>query len=375
MLVVQENIKIIELDPQIVNVEKSSIHLTRAERENLLNKLSESQRNVLREFKKYNMNSALLTNFNSDGNEWNLIEERINYNFDRSRPANSSLHCACGRGVKYLYICKSNKDGKTKGFGIDHLTQEAGISKEIVAQVRVEKHKIDRGMDEILRQIEKGIHFPKDKYDYLVSNDTLKKIFSKNEIKYLAKFYLEDLPIYIQDYRKMGNQIKSIKEEEHQKWLNTPEGQEFTRKQREDMKKRILEWEEIIDNRNTRSEEPEENPYWKQSEVAKGDINIKEAKKVFDEVFSKHGDVLDKYDLSNEKNVDTFIIKFMFNSGDSVPGRKIIPRYTVLSILRGLSKKFGYDFDNLDEHYEKLFQILSSENLIKKNRDIWISNY
>lgn len=144
-------------------------YLTQEQRRQYFVGLNKKQKETLEKYKKYRFNSELLTEFNQDGVDWKFQYAEIDEKFNIHNPQDSYLTCECGRHVKYLYICEASNDEK-KGFGCNHLEQEAGIPHRVVAQVNKLEHDIDRGTDEILSLYYDGYRFPRDMYEYAVNH-------------------------------------------------------------------------------------------------------------------------------------------------------------------------------------------------------------
>lgn len=224
---------------------KKAIHLTSKERQIYLALLSPEQRKTLNEYRKYKYNSEVLTEFSQSGGDWKFLEMQINYNYDPSHPQDSTLKCSCGKGVKYLYYCQSNITGEVLGFGSEHLKQEAGISNAIVREILNGQHKIDRGLDEILYWYARGYTFPKLMYEFIQEfayDFEIDEYFKAKDLKFLAAFEEQNLPIYNRDYKKLEKLVQDVNSrksrEEYERKL---EEEEKLRKEREERERQERE--------------------------------------------------------------------------------------------------------------------------------------
>ncbi len=237
---------------------KKAIHLTSKERQIYLALLSPEQRKTLNEYRKYKYNSEVLTEFSQSGGDWKFLEMQINYNYDPSHPQDSTLKCSCGKGVKYLYYCQSNITGEVLGFGSEHLKQEAGISNAVVREILNGQHKIDRGLDEILYWYARGYTFPKLMYEFIQEfafDYEVEEYFKAKDLKFLAAFEEQNLPIYNRDYKKLEKLVQDVnsrksreeyerkleEEEKLRKEREEKERQEREKRKREEEKRRVEE--------------------------------------------------------------------------------------------------------------------------------------
>ncbi|WP_334333339.1 hypothetical protein [Companilactobacillus sp. HBUAS59544] len=353
-------------------------HLNRSERKSIINKLSRSQLQTIEQYKQYKFNSMLLNDFNETGTEWQFREEQVNPNFDKSNPKESSLHCSCGRGVKYLYICQSKENNRTQGFGIEHLKQEAGIGEDILRDIKKGKHKIDRGLDEILIRFQWGETFPSQNYQLLKEQNTLESLFSKNKLVYLQEFCRESLPIYLKDELTINKAAKQLLEEQKQierkKWLRTPAGIKFTQEQellaeqeklqaeREDL------WKNNSVNQSPSSQSPNNNPSPKETV-------IKNARITFKQVFSRHQNIAELYGIESSSDLDVLIINSIFGNGFITRGKAVIPKETVFISITMLNKKFNLEISDLENRLNEIYAILEHEQLIIDKRGMKLAAY
>ena len=259
---------------------KKTIHLTSKERQIYLALLSPEQRKTLNEYRKYKYNSEVLTEFSQSGGDWKFLEMQINYNYDPSHPQDSTLKCSCGKGVKYLYYCQSNITGEVLGFGSEHLKQEAGISNAVVREILNGQHKIDRGLDEILYWYARGYTFPKLMYEFIqefAHDSEIDEYFKANDLKFLAAFEEQNLPIYNRDYKKLEKLVQDVNSrksrEEYERKL---EEEEKLRKEREEKERQEREKREREEAERRAEEERKAK-----LEKAKKEAEIKKLKAKF----------------------------------------------------------------------------------------------
>ncbi|MQS76239.1 hypothetical protein FHL06_07545 [Lactobacillus halodurans] len=372
-----------------INTDYSYGHLTKVQRAEIIKKLTESQKQTIEQYKRYKVNSMLLNQFNKTGTEWKFLEEKINWNFNQSNPNESNLHCSCGRGVKYLYVCKSKNNQEIKCFGKNHLEQEAGIGSNVLQDIRKEKHKIDRGLDEILIRVDGDVFFPTEPYEFLKKNRMLDILFSKERMEYLKEFSREGLPIYREDENKMIKEfnriLEKVKEQKHQKWLKTTEGIQYLKEQV--IKKKYNEEQEIIRIErqkiwlNNNDWFNEQKKFERKSDNKETTIftlkkrTIDNAKVTFNQVLIHHNDVTEKYCIESNCDMDALIINGMFDGGSVTNGKTIIPQETVIRLLKMLNKKFEYDINGLEKRVDEIYGILEHEGIIKKSKNRFIANY
>ena len=124
------------------------------------------------------------------------------------------------------------------GFGSEHLKQEAGISNAVVREILNGQHRIDRGLDEILYWYARGYTFPKLMYEFVqefAHDYEVDEYFKAKDLKFLAAFEEQNLPIYNRDYKKLEKLVQDVNSrknrEEYERKL---EEEEKLRKEREE---------------------------------------------------------------------------------------------------------------------------------------------
>lgn len=282
---------------------KKAIHLTAKERQIYLALLSPEQRKTLNEYRKYKYNSEVLTEFSQSGGDWKFLEMQINYNYDPSHPQDSTLKCSCGKGVKYLYYCQSNITDEVLGFGSEHLKQEAGISNAVVREILNGQHRIDRGLDEILYWYARGYTFPKLMYEFIqefAHDYEVDEYFKAKDLKFLAAFEEQNLPIYNRDYKKLEKLVQDVNSrksrEEYERKLEEEEKlrQEREKKERQEREKREREEAE------RRAEEERKAKL----EKAKKEAEIKRLKEKFKYYLDEQANWEEKYQAKLEEKAN-----------------------------------------------------------------------
>lgn len=182
-----------------------AIDLTTEQRQAIWQKLTPLQKETLQEFKKYQMQSLFLTeNFLKD-NEWQFADFKENplYPYDEE----NKLFCRCGRELKYQFVLVSKQTGEKLALGSTHFAQHIGVDPKIAQQIQTGTHRLDRGVDLVLAQVDKGLHFPQRYYNHF-TNRGLKSNCSATFLKRLAAFAKADLPLYDEDSRELLSQLK-----------------------------------------------------------------------------------------------------------------------------------------------------------------------
>lgn len=191
---------------------KNLEYLTKEERQQYLSELTNSQKATIEKYKRYKINSALLTSVNQKGVYWQLIKQEVYPLYDIHNPMASPLVCTCGKHVKYLFTCKASDDGHIQKFGKNHLEQEADIPPKVISQVNKINHTIDRGTDYLLSSYHQRMRFPIDKWNYIQDNELTQEINPK-KMEMLQEFRKNDLPLYPEDEAILDNLVNEDKAE------------------------------------------------------------------------------------------------------------------------------------------------------------------
>ena len=402
---------------------KKAIHLTSKERQIYLALLSPEQRKTLNEYRKYKYNSEVLTEFSQSGGDWKFLEMQINYNYDPSHPQDSTLKCSCGKGVKYLYYCQSNITGEVLGFGSEHLKQEAGISNAVVREILNGQHKIDRGLDEILYWYARGYTFPKLMYEFIQEfafDYEVEEYFKAKDLKFLAAFEEQNLPIYNRDYKKLGKLVQDVnsrksreeyerkleEEEKLRKEREEKERQEREKRKREEEKRRAEEerkakleqakkeakikklkakfkyyldeqasWEEK--HQANLEEKANQIDSSKRKQTLRKDFSglankrkevTRRARLLFDKLFDK--ETSEMYALDPDDYGLILVLYGILGQGKTKANESVNIANVAVGFVERLSKKFEYPVRQTDQElyqlYDKLVGILLSKGVIRR---------
>ena len=402
---------------------KKAIHLTSKERQIYLALLSPEQRKTLNEYRKYKYNSEVLTEFSQSGGDWKFLEMQINYNYDPSHPQDSTLKCSCGKGVKYLYYCQSNITGEVLGFGSEHLKQEAGISNAVVREILNGQHKIDRGLDEILYWYARGYTFPKLMYEFVQEfayDCEVDEYFKAKDLKFLAAFEEQNLPIYNRDYKKLEKLVQDVNSrkssEEYERKLEEEEKlrKEREEKERQERKKREQEEAErrAEEERKARIEKAkkeakikrlkekfkyylDEQANWeekhqtkleekanqidssKRKQTLRKDFSglankrkevTRRARLLFDKLFDK--ETSEMYALDPDDYGLILVLYGILGQGKTKANESVNIANVAVGFVTRLAKKFEYPVEQTDQElyqlYDKLVGILLSKGVIRR---------
>ncbi|MBD8087290.1 hypothetical protein HUK49_04880 [Limosilactobacillus sp. c11Ua_112_M] len=308
-------------------------HLTENQRQKIFNQLTPEQKKVLEEFKKYQVNSRLLTKINAEGGNFEFIGYDEFTDFDKHNPSASPLKCECGKHVKYLYYCVSKDNHKKYKFGINHLKQEAGISPEVINEIKNGYHKIDLGIDEILQNIEYGELFPTSAYELCVQKNLLKDIFSKPQIRYLQSFYQVKLPLYDRDREK----VLKIAE-----WYLSGQIEKTKEEQKKQLRKRQLS-KQKSEKRKLRTKINQRNKVYKDW-FGKLDyqkkLNWRHKKMTYERVLRYFPKLAAKGILDSKSIVQTLIVSTVFDDGQLKMGAEIDSKSLTMQKIQPIIQKY-----------------------------------
>lgn len=338
-------------------------YLTKEKRASYLAELNQAQRNVLKKYKKYKVNSSLLTQVNQDGVFWKLQKELVNEDYDLHNPKASPLVCSCGKHVKYLYICKASDSDQIKKFGRNHLQQEAGIPAKVITQVNKLHHEIDRGTDIIISQYHEGTRFPQEDYQTAMEHDLLNDLDSKKKSMF-QEFEEVNLPLYFEDAEILQDAVERYEAE--QRWIA------YQKKMKEEEEQRQREEKE------REEEEKRQQAFQAEQERIEREQQEMRFKGIYDtwqKVFRDNKDLIRKYSLHYFHVKLTCYI--MFNEGKFDKGTVIhLPSETKQLAFDFLDKNpdIEDELDSQDPYLIKklafakdsklLFKILLSRNVI-----------
>lgn len=344
-------------------------HLTENQRQKIFNQLTPEQKKVLEEFKKYQVNSKLLTKINEEGGDFEFVGYDEFTDFDKHNPSASPLKCECGKHVKYLYYCVSKDNHKKYKFGINHLKQEAGISPEVINEIKNGYHKIDLGIDEILQNIEYGELFPTGAYELCVQKNLLKDIFSKPQIRYIQSFYQVKLPLYDRDREKLlkitewylNDQAWKIKEEQKKRVQEV----QLAKQRRE---KIIIQAK--INNRNNNYKDwfsnlgNQDKLAWRHKEVT------------YERVLRYFPKLTAKGILDPKSIIQTLIVSTVFDDGRLEMGSEIDSKSVTMQKVQPMIQKYQLPSNTkkINNCYDQLIQLLIRNWVIVYVNNHYVSN-
>lgn len=344
-------------------------HLTENQRQKILNQLTPEQKSVLEEFKKYQVNSRLLTKINEEGGNFEFIGYDEFTDFDKHNPSVSPLKCECGKHVKYLYYCVSKDNHKKYKFGINHLKQEAGISPEVINEIKNGYHKIDLGIDEILQNIEYGELFPTGAYELCVQKNLLKDIFSESQIRYLQSFYQVKLPLYDKDREKvlkiaewyLRGQNEKIKEEQNQR----SKREQLIKQQRERRQRQAK-----IRRRNKTYKD------WFGKLDYQEKINWRHKEMTYERVLRYFPKLAAKGILDKKSIVQTLIVSTIFDDGLLKMGDEIDSKALTMQKIQPIIQKYQLpsSIQKANNCYDQLIQLLIRNWVIVYVNNRYVSN-
>lgn len=344
-------------------------HLTENQRQKILNQLTPEQKQVLEEFKKYQVNSKLLTEINKKDGDFEFVGYDEFTDFDKHNPSVSPLKCECGKHVKYLYYCVSKDNHKKYKFGINHLKQEAGISPEVINEIKNGYHKIDLGIDEILQNIEYGELFPTGAYELCVQKNLLKDNFSESQIRYLQSFYQVKLPLYDKDREKvlkiaewyLRGQNEKIKEEQNQR----SKREQLIKQQRERRKRQAK-----IRRRNKTYKD------WFCKLDYQEKINWRHKEMTYERVLRYFPKLAAKGILDKKSIVQTLIVSTIFDDGLLKMGDEIDSKSLTMQKIQSIIQKYQLpsSIQKANNCYDQLIQLLIRNWVIVYVNNRYVSN-
>lgn len=173
------------------------VYLSRNERSNILNRLTEKQKEAL-------FTAISLTYKSEFGNLLAGFKGTKLWDFYRyidHGEVSSTAKCECGRPLRYEFILKNKETKKFLSLGSTHFQEELQIPDEIGKEVIKNIHNIDYDLDEILSKVENkwGLNV------YLENAIQSLELFVSAEIKILLD---AKLPILERHENKLWDMVK-----------------------------------------------------------------------------------------------------------------------------------------------------------------------
>lgn len=183
------------------------IDLTREQRLVLWQTLTPLQQETLQSVKKYQIQSFFLTENLLKDDEWLFVDFRENPYYPGGAEE-SKLYCRCGRELKYQFVLASKQTGEKLTLGSTHFAQHTGIDPKVAQQVQAGVHQLDRGIDLILRNVDRGLTFSQRYYHHFI-NRGLKNQCSQAFLNRLTAFAKADLPLYEEDNQRLVHLLRA----------------------------------------------------------------------------------------------------------------------------------------------------------------------
>lgn len=196
---------------------KISKQYTSSQRWEIYERLTKPQRELVDKHRRYLIKSRFIEENYLAATDWVFADFQINP-FYRSERRQKKLFCECGRELKVQYLVKSPKTGKVLKLGINHFAEHLHVTPAVASSINQGMTKVDLAMDELLWLKQQNIDFPHElwqEYQFaLYQNQRLKHPYQPDEAlaSRVADFEKAGMPIYIEDYQKLEQEIKRIQE-------------------------------------------------------------------------------------------------------------------------------------------------------------------
>ncbi|MFL2029618.1 hypothetical protein [Loigolactobacillus zhaoyuanensis] len=188
---------------------------TETERMEIYRTLTTAQRNVVNDYKRRQISSAMLNISYMRDAEWVFVQRNVDPDFVRGKPA--KYHCICHRPLKYQFVLQARSDATiVKKLGIKHFSDHLGIPLKVVNEIQAGVHKIDLAFDELLWLKRQRYSFPTSlwrRYVYAhFINNQLAVPYKMNHHLWLRllDFKQADMPIFTLDHATVLNEIAQI---------------------------------------------------------------------------------------------------------------------------------------------------------------------
>ncbi|VFA57536.1 Uncharacterised protein [Enterococcus hirae] len=135
--------------------------LNQIQRDRILGKMTELQRNVLFEYKLKDRKNYFLNQIYLKDTDWEFIDykESLHYH-DKDVSKEERFFCQCGREIKYQCVLRSKKNGDLLNLSLHHLEKHTSIPKNIAKEIEQGILEFDEVLDGILQKFDKGERFP-----------------------------------------------------------------------------------------------------------------------------------------------------------------------------------------------------------------------
>ncbi|MGH1676940.1 hypothetical protein ABE940_04365 [Enterococcus avium] len=173
--------------------------LNQIQRDRILGNMSETQKNILFEYKLKDRKNYFLNQIYLKDTDWEFVDYRESlYYQDKNIHREERLFCQCGREIKYQCVLRSKTNGELVNLSLNHLEKHTSIPKSIVKEIKQGILELDEVLDGILQKFDRGETFPQwyrdfcRKYQYELQESTTYR-------KRIEMFESADLPISTND--------------------------------------------------------------------------------------------------------------------------------------------------------------------------------
>ncbi len=196
-------------------------HLTKKERDFLINNLSQKQKDFITYFLKRGKKTVFANvlakgkagsydqqTIDDIAHQWELldyIDAGDNWRQD------SQLFCECGRQLRYQYIIQNLLTDEIKKFGIEHFEQHTEISPQLAKDIKKGFEEIDYELDEVLLKIKHG---------WSLKEEGIFNISSSIEIPKDIQQHLEsDIPLLTRQVRRLKEVLQAFQKEKENEYI------------------------------------------------------------------------------------------------------------------------------------------------------------
>lgn len=189
--------------------------LTVKNRQEIYQRLTKPQRELIEKYKKYKMGSFFLEKQYLKAEEWDFHTLNVDENYNQ-KLKKYHLYCQCGKPVKYQFVLKSKATNEKIQLGITHFTDHLGVTPAVASEIKKGLNQVDLALDEILWLKDRRYLFPQDLWQkYLIAlhkNEQLVHPVSVNLVltQRVWSFLEVDMPIFVADYLAIVQDIRAI---------------------------------------------------------------------------------------------------------------------------------------------------------------------
>lgn len=189
--------------------------LTVKNRQEIYQRLTKPQRELIEKHKKYKMGSFFLEKQYLKAEEWDFHTLNVDENYNQ-KLKKYHLYCQCGKPVKYQFVLKSKTTNEKIHLGITHFTDHLGVTPAVASEIKKGLNQVDLALDEILWLKDRRYFFPQDLWQkYLIAlhkNERLVHPVPVNLVltQRVWAFFEVDMPIFVADYLAIIQDIRAI---------------------------------------------------------------------------------------------------------------------------------------------------------------------